>query len=71
VDDYRAVLTSYINRRKTRGPLLPATQGSGIRDRIADEMIGQLDALDERRTDLRAGPRPPLTATQAVPDESP
>jgi hypothetical protein len=71
VDDYRGVLGNYLQRRGTSGRLLPLGQAAGpISDRLTQETIKQLDALDTRRLALRPGqstpPAPPQPALTGV-----
>jgi hypothetical protein len=65
VDDYRQVLTEYLQKRSGSGRLLPFGKAAGpVSDRLAEETIRKLDALDLRRAALRpASSAAPIAAT--------
>ncbi len=68
VDEYRQVLGTYLQKRGTSGRFLPFGKAAGpISDRLAQETIKQLDALDAKRTALRPSPDSIATADDRPP----
>jgi hypothetical protein len=63
VDDYRAVLQDYLQKRNASGQVLaPGKKAKALGDPIADDTIRQLDVLDARLESLRTMPSAPTTA---------
>ena len=73
VDDYRRLIRSYLQKRSLAGHTLSSRKPSGpVTDRLAEETLNQLDALDARREALRPSPPPPVTAaTETAPATPP
>jgi len=67
LDDYRAVIQNYWDRRGPSKLLSMRARQGGFHDKAADEAVRQLDTLDARRTALRPGPPHPVaTATPSA-----
>jgi hypothetical protein len=57
VDKYRVTLESYLKERNKTGSVRALHGGPrAVLDRVAQDTIGQLNALDARREELRPGP---------------
>jgi hypothetical protein len=64
LDQYRYVLTTYLQERDHPSTILPWRKKSTVRRRV-DEAIRQLDSLDARRQAMRALPETSPVPTQA------
>lgn len=72
VDDYRALIQAYLRRRNPTGlSLIFGTPGNPNSDRVADQAIRQLEALDQRRAALRPPPSKVTAVTQGVVQQPP
>ena len=73
VDDYRAVLGAYLEKRGvTPGHMIPGRNSAGpLMDRLAEDTIRQLDELDARRETLRPGSPAPIAATVTTGNPAP